>query len=439
MKNIDPLSQEVLTSIFKTSSKDQFRIVKREDSRIEFKESYSHAGMGQYFKTIASFANNNGGYIIFGVSDKPRKLVGLKERSLQQFEDLSVETFTQNLCEYFSPVICWTHCTFVLKGLSFGIIYIYPLDRKPCICKKNFAAKNETQSLKEGDIYYRYCGRSERIRYSELSGIIEESRKKEEREWIKFLTKAGKIGISNAGLLDISSGQLTSNAGGSNFIDEKLLKEIAFIKEGEFNEVEGKPTLKLIGTIQEISTGRTIMTGKTTKIIKGVLPTDVIESFLKDEDVSAPLEYIKQICFGSSGNMPVYFYVEKTGYSKEKVVELIEKVNSRGKAKKMLLKRFNGRLIEQRFLKTNMNDSLKEKQKYKNLWIEEKIPEIVMNKKYFLQSVLYLTNEELRFHEKYIRKELLKLFKNFYDTFDSPTASDFRNAICRLDEVLYNN
>lgn len=437
MKNIDPLSQDVLTSMFKTSSKDLFRIVKREDSRIEFKESYSHAGMGQYFKTIASFANNNGGYIIFGVSDKPRKLVGLKERSLQQFEDLSVETFTQNLCEYFSPVIFWTHCTFVLKGLSFGIIYIYPLDRKPCICKKNFAARNETQSLKEGDIYYRYCGRSERIRFSELSGIIEESRKKEEREWIKFLTKAGKIGISNAGLLDICSGKLTSNIGGSIVIDEELLKEIAFIKEGEFNEVEGKPTLKLIGKIKEISTGKTILTGRTTKIVKGLLTTDVIEAFLKNEAVAAPLEYIKQICFAPSGYMPIYFYIKKAGISIDDGIKLVQQVNARGRSKKILMTRLKGKLFVQRTFSTNMNQILKERHKFSKLWIEERIPRTECNLRNALQSILYLTKQELQNHEAYIRKEVFYLYEHYYESSDSATAGDIRNAICRLDEALY--
>lgn len=88
------------------------RIINREGSTIEFKESYSHSGMAQYFKTIAAFANNTGGYIIFGVGDKPRRLIGLKDKNLAQFEDIKVEEFTKNLLEYFSPEIKWDHCTF---------------------------------------------------------------------------------------------------------------------------------------------------------------------------------------------------------------------------------------------------------------------------------------------------------------------------------------
>ncbi len=107
MLKTHPLSLEYLTGIFRTSTKDPLRIINREGTTIEFKESYNHAGMAQYFKTIAAFANNIGGYIIFGVGDKPRRLIGLLEKSLAQFEDLKVEEFTKNLMDYFSPEIKW--------------------------------------------------------------------------------------------------------------------------------------------------------------------------------------------------------------------------------------------------------------------------------------------------------------------------------------------
>ena len=53
--------------------------------------------MAQYFKAMAAFANNQGGYILFGIGDKPRRLIGLKDKSLSQFEELKVEDFTKAL------------------------------------------------------------------------------------------------------------------------------------------------------------------------------------------------------------------------------------------------------------------------------------------------------------------------------------------------------
>lgn len=51
------LSLENLTGIFRVSSKEPSRIINREGTTIEFKESYNHGNMAQYFKAMAAFAN----------------------------------------------------------------------------------------------------------------------------------------------------------------------------------------------------------------------------------------------------------------------------------------------------------------------------------------------------------------------------------------------
>ena len=130
----NPLSQEILLGIFRTSPNDPTRIINREGTTIEFKEAYNHGGMAQYFRTMAGFANNSGGYILFGIGDKPRRLIGLEGKKLQVFEDLKVEEFTKNLQVYFSSEIHWDHCTFEFRGKKYGVIYVFPLKRKPCIC-----------------------------------------------------------------------------------------------------------------------------------------------------------------------------------------------------------------------------------------------------------------------------------------------------------------
>src|SRR5574344_460428 len=45
---------------------------------------------------------------------------------------------------------------------------ISQLKKKPCICKKTYDNPDTKYSLKEGDIYFRYGGRSEKIKYEEL-------------------------------------------------------------------------------------------------------------------------------------------------------------------------------------------------------------------------------------------------------------------------------
>ena len=206
MKNI-PLSSEKISELF-TLNKEKTKLIRRESVTLEFKEAFNFGSMAMYFRTIASFANRNGGYIIFGIKDRPREPIGLKEKSLDSFENLKIEEFTNNLNEYFSPEITWEHCTYEFDGKNFGIIYVHELENKPAICKKNYENKEDKYSLKDGDIYYRYAGRSQKIRHSELIEIIDNKRKKEEKMWLEYLIKSAKIGVENIGLLDLKTGNI---------------------------------------------------------------------------------------------------------------------------------------------------------------------------------------------------------------------------------------
>jgi hypothetical protein len=56
---------------------DPPKISGREGGSLEFKESFNWSGKEAYSKTLAALANNAGGYIVFGVKNKPRVGVGL--------------------------------------------------------------------------------------------------------------------------------------------------------------------------------------------------------------------------------------------------------------------------------------------------------------------------------------------------------------------------
>ena len=430
------LSLVVLTGIFRTSSKDPSRIINREGTTIEFKESYNHGNMAQYFKAMAAFANNVGGYILFGVGDKPRRLLGLKDKSLLQFEELKVEEVTKALLDYFSPEIKWEHCTFEFRGMSFGVIYVYPLMRKPCICKKHYDAQNAKYSLKEGDIYYRYGGRAERIRYAELFAIIDESRKNEERQWLKFAKKAVRVGVSNAALLDLSTGNLSGNSG-TVVLDGDLLQKIAFIQEGKFVETDGTPTLRLIGDITEISTGKVVISETTRKVVRAIEPSDIILSFLQNQMVDEPLEYVKRICSASSANYPVYFFLQQAKTSISDAVDLVKATTARGVAKDRLINRFEGKFVEQKNAPALTTTPAKKKGEYRQQWLTESIPDKIGDIGYCVESLLYLSKQEIVEHQQYIRSVLLTIFRAYYEKATATVASNIRKSICRIDEALF--
>ena len=141
----------------------------REGLKLEFKEQFNLAGLADYLRDFAAFANNRGGLLVFGVTDSPRKLKGLSKKSIELFEKLDPERMTNHINENFSGHIEWSATTVELEGRVFASFKVYESETKPLICKSDHG-KNV---LRNGDVYFRYGGRTQRIRHSELHAIIQ--------------------------------------------------------------------------------------------------------------------------------------------------------------------------------------------------------------------------------------------------------------------------
>lgn len=218
----------------------------RENTRLEFKEQFSHSGWGKYFCDFAAFANRGGGVIIYGVKNNPRQLTGLTQASHEQFDKIETETVTGNLLKVFSGAIEWDSRIVDFNGLAFGVIWIKECSTKPIIAKSDHG---RDQEIKKADIFYRYGGRTERIRYDELELIIQERIERNNRMWIDRVTRIAKAGPENTAILNLEAGTLSTN-NYSMLIDNQLVKDLNIINEGSFSERIGEPTLKLIGTVQ---------------------------------------------------------------------------------------------------------------------------------------------------------------------------------------------
>jgi predicted HTH transcriptional regulator len=77
----------------------------RESRELEYKEQFNLAGLANYVRDFAAFANNVGGYIIFGVKDSPRYPVGLSASALDQFSKIDPERISGYLLNTFSSEI----------------------------------------------------------------------------------------------------------------------------------------------------------------------------------------------------------------------------------------------------------------------------------------------------------------------------------------------
>lgn len=228
---------------------DKGHISRRESSKLEFKENFHGNAISEYAKTMIAFANNSGGIIVFGVSDSPRYPKGMKNTNFQKFDNAKITSF---LNEYYSPSIQWDSFEFAIDEKTFGVIVVNEAIHKPIMCRKN-TPKNIAF---EGEIFYRYSGRSEKIKYTDLAGILDERRVHEQKKWMEHIEKIAKIGPTNIALIDILRGEISSSSDKKIVIDKNIIKDIKFIEEGKFTEKDGEglPTLKLVGEVEGMET-----------------------------------------------------------------------------------------------------------------------------------------------------------------------------------------
>ncbi len=251
---INATHEEFLRGILTNLDKSG-KLKSRESNNIEFKENFNKSNFQKYAKTMAAYSNNRGGYIIFGVTDKPRIVKGLQN---DNFDNLEQETFTEILNSYFSPEIEWecgslsidiTNSIGCIESKKIGWIYTDESLNKPIMAQKN--CNNENFS--NGDILYRYRARSQKIKHAELCRIIEEKAKSERERLFKLFDTIKKSETANLGIVNYTNGKFSTPYGVDVEFDRKLvaqvLKKAKFIKEGSFDEKKGTPVIKVTGTI----------------------------------------------------------------------------------------------------------------------------------------------------------------------------------------------
>lgn len=421
-----PFSEQSIREMLKQDPKNPAHVVSRENSRLEFKESFSLNSLEKYGRTIAAFANAQGGYLVFGVRNRPRLLVGLQNKA---FENADPEAITEFLNATFAPEIAWEMHVSEVNGYSVGLVYVRESGAKPVICTRNIG------QLRESDIYYRYRGRTERIKYAELRALLEAEREKERLLWLRHLAKMARIGVQNVGIMDTGTGEVTG-AGGSFLISEDLLPKLRFIRDGHFVESDGAPALRLIGDVAPVGSD---FIRPVKKIFEphAIHTADIVDAFLDRARVVNPMEYVRQICFEASGFLPVYYFLTLAKVAPDAALEQVRKVPARTQSKTKLIERMEGSPSYQLgSLTAGTKTATKRRQFFEQIrtgTLPDTIPD--QDIQWLFQAATHLGVAD--FSPEYLFPRLKQIFDAKFSTVDGGAAGDMRKALCHLDRMLY--
>lgn len=435
-KQFIPFSEEQLAKIFRIND-NPLRLISRESSWLEFKQTFNKASLPKYAKTMASFANKEGGYIVFGIKNSPHDVVGLSNDSFNELDPVDI---TKKLREYFSPEIEFELDTIQYQKLNMGLIYTHKSLNKPIICKK-YQPQGDKVFFREGAIYYRYNAQNDEIKYEDLNNMLNEKQKQERSSWLKTLSRIARAGINNVGILDMMSGNLHAGSNSTLLLDETLLKDIKLITEGEFSEKTGAPTLKIIGNVQTVN-GNII---QPTKIITQIEPKvitvrDVIRKFLLQEAADTPFSYLETICHNSAKYLPFYYYIclEKNiniSLTREEMVKQIKNIKHARIGQNYLIERLHA---DNNFepAKLNSNTLIGEKRRsyYEFLISNRPFAQLpTEDLKILLDVIKNLKIENL--NKDYLFGQLLLVLDNV----EICKCSEYRKAIAYLDKLLYGD
>lgn len=294
-------------------------IKNRESQSLEYKQNFQLGdNLLKYIKTLVGMANNEGGYIIFGVQNTPHIPIGMTNG---RFSTIDPKEIDEKIRNHFSPELKWDMGTFILGGKELGFIHVAEAQSKPIVCKSG-----KQDILREGAIYYRYRAESKEIEYPELRQLLDSEKEKERLLWIQHIQKIAYAGPQNIHLLNSFKGELTVGDG-KILIDKSILDQIAFIKEGHFveNNEDGTPTLKLLGNIEGITDTEVALLPDdlypyTTKQLMEKLNVNQYEmqAILHHYKVKERPKYHAEI---SHGKMPIHKYSECFFTSIQKLLE----------------------------------------------------------------------------------------------------------------------
>ncbi len=170
LDNDDPLTRE--TALFLVEYAE-------EDDRVDYKqtiESTSEKSLLDITKDISAFANTHGGYLVFGVNDSEKKVVGLSREVADALKD--VNYLQQKINRFLEPNIIGLRAKeFKIQGQTIVIVYIPKSVGITHMISKNgnylLPSNKQKQILYKGTLFVRRSAGNHLGDSRDLTDIIE--------------------------------------------------------------------------------------------------------------------------------------------------------------------------------------------------------------------------------------------------------------------------
>lgn len=230
------------------------RVTSRESRHREFKQVIEKEALAAYCKSLAAFANTEGGVILFGISDKMRTIVGVDQDRILDDADIS-----SRLRENFDPVPLFESATYEINGLHVHGVFVEKHANRPILCKKTNTRRIpdrkgvpvDQEVLRESAIYFRYSGQTRTIGYAELARLLDEREQSRMRSILETLKAVERVGYDRVGIVDATT---MGSPGGATklYVSRETAKHLNFIDRGRFVESddEAAPAYIVAGTVQ---------------------------------------------------------------------------------------------------------------------------------------------------------------------------------------------
>lgn len=224
---------------------NEFRVNARESTDLEFKLNMALATFRKSLKTISAFANKTGGYIVFGVSDNPRLLVGLGGNVLDEGQQ------SEQIAQAISPIPTTHFSTLVIHGRVIGVLKVDPLSKPPSIAIRDIAgAQGDDPVLRKGTVYTRRRGQTAPITGEEFSQLLISRDERTRSEIFAYLSRGRDIGFDQVVVADPRNSAVDDETEMTFYLPASAAADLNVIEEGTLVQEGGAPAYKLVGNVR---------------------------------------------------------------------------------------------------------------------------------------------------------------------------------------------